>query len=128
MKFLVIIVWDLNCVYVWYFDFYDFAYYLISAFIFFVSCVDSIDVVEKILRKKDCKKMWAINGLGLIFGLLMSAGVMLTSFRINDSTDLFGMAYVSWLLGALIAFYFIFNFLLYSKRLICCGNKKIIKM
>lgn len=123
MIVLSMVIWILTCAYVWYFNIYDFAYYLITAFVFFVPCVDLIEIVGRALGKGRVRKMWAINGLGLIFGLWISAGIALTSFRINDGAHFSDVIYLPWTLGFFIAFYFLVNFFLFSRKLVLWGCK-----
>jgi hypothetical protein len=123
MIVLSMIIWILNCAYVWYFNLYDFAYYLITAFVFFVPCVDLLEIVGRALGKGGMRKMWAINGLGLIFGLWISSGIALTSFRITENAYFFDMIYLPWALGFFIAFYFVVNFFLFSRKLVLWSRK-----
>lgn len=78
-----------------------------------------IFVFDKFLKNGRLRKMWAINGLGLIFGLLMSFGIVLTSNRLDeDGVQSASVICVPWLLGFFMGLYFIINFFLYSRRLL----------
>ena len=128
MIFASSIIWILVCLYVWFYDFYDFAYYFFSALIFFMPCVDLIFIFEKFLRNGQSRKMWAINGLGLIFGQLMSFGIVLTSNRLyEEGVQSTSVMCVPWLLGFSMGLYFFVNFFLYSRRLLFLNKNWRIK-
>ena len=128
MIFASSIIWILVCLYVWFYDFYDFAYYFFSALIFFMPCVDLIFIFDTFLRNGQSRKMWAINGLGLIFGLLMSFGIVLTSNRLYEAGVLStSVMCVPWLPGFCLGSPFFVNFFLYSRRLLFLNKNWRIK-
>lgn len=121
MIYAGISLWILDCLFLWFIGRLDVPFFLISGFIFFASCSDFVEFISKNLKRKIILRLWSVNGLGLLFGVMIAVGIALTFsiFTGNDNDDIHSHKFIAipLILGGCNAFYFIFNFLIYFGKI-----------